>query len=192
MRSLARTGLVAFVGLVALEHLLRPGLPPADHFISEYGRGATQPVHVAAFGAWALAGAGCAVLAARRRGRPVARALTTGGFAVAAAGAVLTAAFVTQTVAGELPAGVARTLGGRLHDIGTLLILAGLLVAALASLRLVPSRRFRLEVALLGVLLLCIVPALVALGLDAPGLGQRGFVLVGVAYQWRFTAPAPG
>ena len=188
MRTLARSGLVVFVGLVALEHLLRPGLPPAERFISEYGRGATQPLHVAAFGAWAVACGGCAVVAARRRSRPVARVLTVAGFAAAAAGAVLAAVFATQTVAGELPAGVARTAGGRLHDLGTLFILGGLIVAALASLRLVPVRRYRLGVGLLGVVLLAIVPTLVALGLDAPGLGQRGFVLTGVAFEWWFTA----
>ncbi len=188
MRTLARSGLVVFVGLVALEHLLRPGLPPAERFISEYGRGATQPLHVAAFAAWAVACVGCAVVAARRRSRPVARVLTVAGFAAAAAGAVLAAVFITQTVAGELPAGVARTAGGRLHDLGTLFILGGLIVAALASLRLVPVRRYRLGVGLLGVVLLAIVPTLVALGLDAPGLGQRGFVLTGVAFQWWFTA----
>jgi hypothetical protein len=29
---------------------------------------------------------------------------------------------------------------------------------------------------------------LIALGLDAPGLGQRGFVLVACAFQWAFAA----
>ncbi len=89
---------------------------------------------------------------------------------------------------GELPAGVQRTTEGRLHDVGSLLVLAGLLVAAVASLRLVRSRRWRVTVAALALALLAIVPVLVALGIDAPGIGQRGFILVGCVLLWRFAA----
>ncbi len=185
-RTLVRSALAAFAGLVALEHVLRPDLPPAERFISEYGRGWTQPVHVAAFSGWAIAGGGCAVLAARAPSPPAARALAAVAFATAAAGAAVAAAFATQTVGGELPSGVARTFAGRAHDAGTLLILGGLLVAALASLFLVPTRRYRLTLAGLAAALLAIVPVLVALGLDAPGIGQRGFVLIGCALQWAF------
>jgi hypothetical protein len=191
LRTVIRSGLAAFVGLVALEHVLRPDLPPADRFISEYGRGWTQPVHVAAFAGWAVAGAGCAALAARGPSPRAARALAAGSFAVAAAGAALAAAFATQTVAGELPANVVRTLPGRLHDAGTLLILGGLLVAAAASLPLIRTRRYGLTVAALAVALLAIVPVLVALGIDAPGLGQRAFVLVGCAFQCAFAMQLP-
>lgn len=190
--TVARGGLVAFVGLVALEHVLRPGLPPADHFVSEYAHGATAPVQTAAFVAWALATAACAVLAARVPGRPVARALTVLALAAAAAGLLIAATFTTQTVGGELPTGVERTTGGRLHDVGTLAILAGLLVAALASVRLLPRRGYRLGVLGLGAALLAIVPVLVALGYDAPGVGQRGFILVGCAWQWLFVRASLG
>ena len=195
--TVARGGLVAFVGLVALEHPLRPGLPPADHFVSEYAHGPTAPLQVAAFLAWAVATAACAVLAARVPHRRFARALTVVALAAAAAGLLVAATFATQTVGGELPAGVERTTGGRLHDLGTLAILGGLLVAALASLRLVPRRGYRLAVLGLGAALLAIVPVLVALGIDAPGVGQRGFILVGCAWQWVFVraslraTPAP-
>jgi hypothetical protein len=50
----------------------------------------------------------------------------------------------------------------------------------------VRARRFRLTVAALAVALLAVVPVLVTLGIDAPGIGQRGFILVGVAWQWTF------
>ena len=70
-------------------------------------------------------------------------------------------------------------------------ILVGLLVAALASLRLVPGTRYRLTVLALGVTLLAIVPVLIALRLDAPGIGQRGFILVGLAWQWAFASHQP-
>lgn len=188
-RTVAYTGLTAFVGLVALEHPLRPDLPPARHFVSEYARGSTQPLQVAAFLAWAAATGACAVLAARGggRSRPLARTIAVAALAVATAGLLVTATFSTQTVAGELPRGVQRTTAGRLHDLGTLAILAGLLLAAVASLRLVAGWRYRLTVLALAVTLVAIVPALVALGLDAPGIGQRGFILVGCAWQWVFT-----
>jgi hypothetical protein len=185
MRTVAIAGVAAFVVLVAVQHPLRDDLPPADHFISEYANGSTAGVQVAAFLCWAASLAACAVLAGRfrPRGRRIARALTTGGFGAAAAGGLLTAVFATQTVAGALPDGTARTTEGRLHDLGSLLILAGLLVAVLASIRLIGRRGHTLAVAGLGVALLAIVPVLLALGLDAPGLGQRGFVAVGCAAQ---------
>jgi hypothetical protein len=192
LHTLVRSGLAGFTGLVALEHLLRPDLPPAERFISEFGRGWTQPVHVAAFACWAVAGGGCAALAARAPRPRTARVLAAGAFAVAAAGAALAAAFATQTVGGELPADVERTLPGRLHDAGTLLILGGLLVAALASLALIRTGRYRLTIAGLAAALVGIVPALVALRIDAPGIGQRGFVLIGCAFQWAFASQLPG
>ena len=189
LRTVVRSGLAAFVGLVALEHLLRPDLPPAARFISEYGRGWTQPVHVAAFAGWTVAGGGCAALAGRGRGPRA--ALAVAAFGIAAAGAVLAAVFATQTVGGELPPDVVRTFSGRLHDAGTLLILGGLLVAAAATVPLIRTRRYRLTIAGLAGALLAVVPVLVALGLDAPGLGQRGFVLTGCAFQWAFAVQVP-
>lgn len=185
--ALARRGLLAFVALVALQHLLRPDLPADERFVSEYAVGWTQPIMVVAFLGWAAATGACAVLAARTPGRRrVARAITVASLAAAAAGLVVAALFATQTEGGELPAGVERTTEGRLHDLGTLFVFAGLLVASLASLRLVPRRGYRLVVLGLAVALFAIVPVLVALGIDAPGIGQRGFILVGCAWQWAF------
>lgn len=194
-RKLVPAGLAGFVVLVALQHVLRPGLPPADHFVSEYANGSTRPVQTVAFLAWAVATGACVPLALRsepRGTRRIARALTAAALSVATAGTLLCAAFRTQTIAGELPAGAARTTEGRLHDIGTLLILAGLLLAALASLRLVRSWRYRGTVAALAFALLAIVPVLVAVGWDAPGIGQRGFILVGLAWQWVFASSTRG
>lgn len=170
-----RAGLAGFLGLVALLHLLRADdLPPADHFISEYARGDLAWVMVLAFLCWA---ASLALLARAWHG------VVRWALALAAVGALGAGLFPTQTVAGELPEGVVRTLGGRLHDWATLLIFVGLLVAALASAVVVKRRGFRLAVAGLAVALFAIVPVLVALGIDAPGIGQRGFVLVGLAWQ---------
>jgi len=187
-RTVALSGLALFLGLVALEHLLRPDLPPARHFVSEYAKGWTAPLQILAFLGWGaacLAGASLA-LRALPPGRPIARGLTALALLAAAAGALLAASFTTETVGGELPAGAARTLGGRLHDLGSLLLLAGLVLAALASLRIVRSNPYRLGVLALGLALLAIVPVLVALGVDAPGIGQRGFILVGLLWHWLF------
>ena len=166
---------------------MRPkDLPPGEHFVSEYANGWTWPVQTVAFLAWAAATGACAVLPVRTPRRKIARALTVLALGAATVGVVTTALWPTETVAWELPGAGQRTLGGRLHDLGTLAILAGLPVAALASLRLVPSTRYRLTVLALGVTLLAIVPVLVALRLDAPGIGQRGFILAGLARQWAF------
>ncbi len=192
--TLVRAGLAGFLAIVAIEHLLRPGLSPAERFVSEYARGSTAPLQVAAFLCWATATAACGALAARVRppGRRVARALTVAALAAGAAGLALAAAFTTQTVGGELPEGVRRTTGGRLHDTGTLLILGGLIVAGLGSLRLVRSWRYRLAALGLGVALVAVVPVLVALRWDAPGIGQRGFICIGCAWQLAFARAAGG
>ena len=191
LRGAVLIGLAVFLALVALQHPLRSDLPPGQHFISEYAKGSTAPLQVAAFLAWAVAFAAAAWLAARAPRRPIARTLTTLALAVAAAGTVVAAMFATQTVAGELQPGVERTLEGRLHDLGTLLLFFGLIAAAVASVRLVPRARFRATVALLAVALVAVVPLLVALGLDLPGVGQRAFVLIGCAWTWRFAIEVP-
>src|SRR5690348_10683597 len=117
MRRIVLGGLAVFLGLVALEHALRPDLPPTEHFVSEYARGWTWPLQTLAFLAWAAATAACAVLAARVRERRIARAVVVLGLVLATTGTVMAALWRTQTVAGELPPDVVRTLGGRLHDL---------------------------------------------------------------------------
>jgi uncharacterized protein DUF998 len=193
-RRVALAGVAAFVVLVAAEHPLRPDLPPGQHFVSEYAGGWTKPVQTAAFAAWTASMAAGAVLAARvpPPGRRLARATAVAALATATAGGALTVLFATQTVAGELPRGVERTTAGRLHDLGTLLILAGLVVGALASLRLVRRTGYRWTVAALGVALLAVVPVLVALRIDQPGIGQRAFILIGCLWQWRFARASAG
>jgi hypothetical protein len=173
-------GLAAFVALVALLHVLRADeLPPADHFVSEYARGDLGWVMAAAFGCWAVS---LALLARGWQG------LVRWCLAAAAVGALAAGAFTTQTVAGATPPGVERTLEGRLHDWATLVLFVALLVAAVRSA--VAVRRLRVPVALLALALLGIVPALVALGLDAPGIGQRGFIVVGLVWQALATSEA--
>ncbi len=193
---IARLGLLAlggFVAAVGLEHALRPDLPPARHFVSEYGRGSTRILQSAAFVAWAGSMVAAAALAVRLPdgpGRParLGRWVTTGALGLSAAGALLCAAFMTQTVGGQLPGGVRRTTAGRLHDLGTLLVLAGLVVAALAALAALRDRRYTVEAVVLALVLVAVVPVLVALHIDAPGWGQRAFIAVGCTWLWRFDA----
>ena len=173
--DVVRGGSLAFVGLVALEHPLRPDLPAPDHFISEYASGSTELVAELAFLCWGVALAAGAALAWRRGLRAVPVLL-----ALAAAGTAAAALFDTQTVAGELPAGVVRTTAGELHDYGTLAILVGLLGAMLWGLRAVRTRRYRLGVLGCALAFPAAPAILVALGLDWPGIGQRAIVLVGV------------
>jgi len=177
--QITRLGLLGFVGLVAIEHPLRPGLPPAGHFVSEYARGATRPVAVAAFVSWGVAMGASAALGWRRGERAV-----PGLLGAAALGTALCAGFITQTVAGKLPDGVARTTAGRLHDQGTLLIFAGLLLAAVWALRHLRTRRYRLGLLACAAAILAAPAILVAAGLDWPGVGQRAIILVGVAWLW--------
>jgi hypothetical protein len=189
-RLLVRGGVATFVVLVAAQHLLRPELPPAERFVSEYGRGSTAALQVTAFAGWGVATAACAVLAARAGRRPIARWITVGGLAIATAGLALCGAFTTQTVGGEMPPGLERSVEGRLHDLGALLILAGLIGAGLASLRLIEHARYRLISLALAAGLLAIVPALTLVGWDAPGIGQRGFILVGLLWELAFAGAA--
>lgn len=190
LRTVARAGLAGFVGLVAAQHLWRADdLPPAEHFISEYAVGDGGWVQVVAFLSWAGSLAATVELARREhagRERRLARVLVIGGVAAGAVGAIACAAFATETVGGELPAGVVKSTAGELHDLGSAFLFFGLLVAAVASVRLVRRRGYRLSVLGLAVLLLLIPSALVAAGYDAPGWGQRGFIAVGCLWQWRF------
>jgi hypothetical protein len=183
------TGALALtVALVALQHATRTDLPPADHFVSEYANGGGGWVMQLAFAAWA---AGLAALAALvwRGGHRVVAALV----AVGAAGAVLCGLFATQTVAGELPAGVARTDEGRLHDVGSLLVLAGLLLGALLLAARRRDRPLRRGTLALAAWLLLFPAVLIGAEVDAPGWGQRGIIASGWAWQalvlWRLRYP---
>lgn len=188
-RTLALSGLGAFVGLVALQHLWRADdLPPADHLISEYANGAGGWVQVVAFLAWSVS-LGATTVLARQAGagdRRLARGVVVAGVAAGAVGAVACAAFATETVGGELPAGAIKSTAGQLHDLGSAFIFFGLLVAAVASVRVIRRRDYRYSVLGLALLLFLIPSVLVAAGYDAPGWGQRGFIAVGCLWQLRF------
>jgi hypothetical protein len=184
---LPTAGLAAFVGLIVMQHTTRADdLPPADHFVSEYARGPGGWVQVVAFLGWAVSLAATILLTTDARARRIAKCLTIAGLAAGVVGAVMCAAFATETVGGELPKGAVKTTAGQLHDLGSAAIFFGLLIAALASVRLIRDRLSRLTVLALGLLLLLIPAALIAASYDAPGWGQRGFIAVGCVWHWRF------
>lgn len=101
---------------------------------------------------------------------------------------MLAGCFATVTVAGELPDGATYTTAGRLHNLGSLLIFFGLLIAAPASTRRENRRGYRVAVLGLAMALFAITPILIALGIDSLGWGQRAFIGVGVAWQALFLA----
>jgi hypothetical protein len=184
-RRIASLGLAAFVALIIVQHATRADdLPPADHFISEYARGPGGWVQAVAFLAWGVSFAATFVLLPRGE-RRVARAVVGLGLVAGVIGALMCAAFATETVGGVLPEGATKSQAGQLHDLGSAGIFFGLFVAALASVRIVPRRGYRLSVLVLGLLLIAIPAALIAAGYDAPGWGQRGFIAVGCLWQWR-------
>lgn len=178
MPLVARSGLLAFVLLVALLHAVSP-LDPTEQFVSEYATSEGGWLMRVAFLAWAASLAALSVLVDGR--------VTRAALVLAALGTVVAAVFATQTVGGELPAGVARTTPGRLHDLGTLAILAGLVVASLAQ-----ARHAKLATAALAFAFFAVPGVLVAVGWDAPGVGQRGIVLVGCAAQALLLSRAGG
>ncbi len=171
----AAIGLAGFIGLVVAQHLSRDDLPPGQHFVSEYANGEDGFVQVVAFVSWAVSLGVQASLTEPR--------VTRAALGVAAAGSVMTACFATVTVAGKLPDGMTKTTAGQLHDIGSLLIFAGLLVAVGASTRALSRPGYRRRVTALAGALLITVPVMSALGLDEPGWGQRAFIAIGCAWQ---------
>lgn len=177
--SIAATGVLSFLLIVAIEHVVNRSLNPATHEISEYVHTSLGWLMTAGFAMWAVSVVATAVLA-HSRWRTDARCIAL--FA-AALGIGLTTCFATQTSAGRLPPGVSLDTSGRLHDIGSGLATAALFVAALLSLRVRhrPSLR-RATVALLALA----APGdavLLALGSDVAGIRQRLLVVIACVWQ---------
>jgi hypothetical protein len=163
---------------------------PARHMVSELVHGRAGWVMTVGFACWAMALVLGAVVfagvAARER-----HGVWAGGIAVllmvAAAGVVVLAVFATQTVAGELPAGVARTTAGRLHDAGsgvaTLALAAGAAISGVRAWRDGDRRTSAMVVALLAIAIAATVVGL-AIGSSVGGLRQRVLLLAAVTWQW--------
>jgi hypothetical protein len=131
------------------------------------------------FIAWLLSWCALSALLTMR-GRPMAAAAV----AVAAVGLAAIAAFHTQAVAGELPNGVHRTLGGRLHDVGGELLFGGL-VAAAGALAVSRQSTTAVRWAGSGLVVLALLSSAVLLGAGdpVPGVRQRVALFAAVAWQ---------
>jgi hypothetical protein len=173
-------GVLVFLAVVAVEHLLTPSLHPARHQISEYAHADTGALMVAGFLAWAISlAATAACVWHRRRTLPLTLLL-----AVAALGMMLTASFPTQTSAGALPPGTTLTLTGRIHDLGSGITSLALLVATVVSAAQIRTpRSFRTRVAILVLIAIAASAVLLAIGPDVGGIRQRLVVLAGCVWQ---------
>lgn len=173
-----------FVLVVVLQHVLQPGLSPADHRLSEYATGSPGWLMTVGFAAWsgALLATAIGAVGSSLRPRGVTRAIAA-LLVVAAAGAAATAMCKTGTIAGVLPPGHHLTTANRIHDLGSGSLGLALWGAVVVSLG-VADRRLRMRT---GVLLAGgVVAALLLSGglLELPGVRQR--VLVAVACAWQF------
>lgn len=178
----ARAGIAGFVVVLVFEHLLAPELDVLRDRISEYAVRGVGWLMVLGFLAWAVALAASALLARLAVDGPRGLALA-GLLAIAAGGMLVTALFATQAVHSEVPAGVARTTAGRLHDAGSGAVFVALLLAALLSLVTVPRVR---AVAVIAIAVAFLAPlALPLVGLEAPALAQRLAVLAACLWHWR-------
>jgi hypothetical protein len=156
--------------VVVAEHFAVPGLSPSSHTISEYvnAGGVAGAAMVAGFVVWASSIALTAVLV-RTEHRAIAALL-----ALAVVGALVTAAFPTQTSAGVIPPGEQRSVAGTLHDLGSGLILVTVVPAALLSLTVIRRPTwFRPSAFAILAIVAVVATALLAVGDPAPGIRQR-------------------
>ena len=141
----------------------------------------------AGFLAWAaslLATAAIVWRAAPGRRHPRARVALTVLFVIAAAGLALTACFATQTSAGVLPPGTARSTGGRIHDLASGAAMDALAVAVLVSIAaLAQSTRFRVLAGALLAISVVATAVLLSIGDPVDGIRQRVLVAAGCAWQ---------
>jgi hypothetical protein len=167
--------LAVFVAALIGEHLLEPSLSPLQSVISEYARTGTGEVMRCGLAAWALSLL-CLGVVQWHGGRRVQAA----GMALAAGGCVLVVAFTTQAVAARVPAGVERTLEGRLHDLGGELLIVGLLVAVVVGALRGPRSTWSRAVVVVAIV---VSVGLLLVGDPAPGLRQRALVLCAIVWQ---------
>jgi hypothetical protein len=179
-------GMLGFFAVVLAEHLLRQGLSPASHEISEYANGPHSELMEIGFAAWALSLAAEALLVLwTRRGRALATRLVSGLLLCAAAGIAVTAIFNTQTSAGHLPAGVMYTKAGELHNLGSGLALVALLLATIASIVAFEVHSYRRFTVLLLVGGLGMAGVLLLVGPEVAGVRQRVLLLAALLWQLR-------
>jgi hypothetical protein len=129
LADVALAGMGTFVVIVALMHLVRADVDPADRAISEYARGDLGWLMTVA---WFANGAAVLALAAGLR-RSLARVARSGAATrlldVAGVCLLVSGVFVTDVPAGGGPSGA--TVPGQLHDLAGLVGYLAFLLAAL-------------------------------------------------------------
>jgi hypothetical protein len=195
LRHAGRVLLIAFVACGVAAQLFDGGREPARHMVSELVHGRAGWVMTLGFACWAAALTVGVVALGLRAARDRLGLGATGIavlLAVAALGVVTLTVFPTQTIAGELPAGVARTTTGRLHDLGSAVVMASL-TAAVATSAVAWWRRGRREATVALALLTVAVGVTVAglaIGPSVGGLRQRALLLAAIAWQWMLLGDA--
>ncbi len=152
--------------------------------VSEYANHQAGWVIEAGFGAWVAA---LLLGAAGTSARAV-----SGLLVIAALGVIVLAIFPTQTSAGRLPSGVARSTGGRLHDLGSDLATLALVAAAVTSAAAARRRHDPQSTAIVVVLGIVVVATVLglAIGPSVAGLRQRAMLGGAVAWLWLLSKPA--
>jgi hypothetical protein len=184
VRRAALAGLAAFVLTVALLHLVEPSLDPRRHVISEYANTPVGELMVVALLSWAGS-----LLATARWLKSVPRATAIGRLVpcllrAAAVGLALAAVFRTQAVGADVPPGVAVTVTGRLHDLGSALSTLALFASAVA-VSVISGRRSSVGLVSLALAALGLVVgvALLLVGDEVDGIRQRMLVAAACAWQ---------
>ena len=179
-RIAASVLLAAFVGLVAVLHVLEPSLTPYRHVISEYVNSDSGPLMVVA-----LLALSCALLlTARLVAHSQNSTLAAGLLMVAAVAILLAAVFPTQAVGGQIPDGEELRVPGRLHDLGSGLATVSLFAAVAVTAW---AERARSVLGRLMVLLLVAAVAvqagLLAVVPEVGGIRQRLLILIACVAQ---------
>lgn len=176
--------LTVFIVIVALEHVLQPGLPPGDHRISEYANGSPGWLMTIGFISWsaALFTASIALLHTPLRPHRLVQAVGI-LLMLAGLGAAATAAFKTGTSAGIVPPAHRLTTGNHIHDVGSGGLALALWIAVLVTTGL-NDHRLRVQSAVLLVLGILVAVLFSDGMLDLPGVSQR--TLVAIACTWQY------
>ncbi len=192
--TIARALVVAFVACTVVAQIAEPAREPLRHQISELAQGRAGWVMDVGFACWTLALLTAAIIvtiAPGYRVGPTNRSI--GALLVLAALGVLTLTlYKTQTVAGVLPPGTARTTTGRVHDLAGEVTTIALVIAALVGVTTAwrgDPRFAQTTLLILGLALLATVAGLVV-GPSVGGLRQRVVVLCGLAWLWLLTGNA--
>lgn len=188
LSKLATGCVLVCVTILFIEHIAAPRLRPTDYMISEYANaggapGAAGVLALGLLGTSFLLAAGLA-LQAGATGTVLLRGALVVFLTIAGLGLFVAAACPTQAVRGVVPPGMALTVSGHLHDLGSGASQLAIFGAAFVSLRLFAAeRRFRHATLALITVGLVLGPTLALVDAGARGLRQRALVAAACAWE---------